>query len=182
MRVALVLVLLLALAGCLRPGEGRFSLLVSDQENDIDDFRRLDVTLESIVLFRVEGAETAGDRGNDYDEPVDEPTRQVVLAPEDATLDLTQLRGANETEVFDGGVEAGSYKRIELHIASARGELRDGEEVDVDVPSGRVFLNQRFTVARGTETTFLFDVTVQRTGNGEYQLKPNAGESGTRGR
>lgn len=173
MRAALLVVPLL-LAGCMTSqGEGRLVVQMSDEPNDIGDFSGLLVTLDRIVLSRAASEDpNATEEGEDLDIPA-----------ANRTLDLTDLVGANATTVFDGEVASGDYERMDIFVSEAVGTLRDGgDEVVVKVPSGRLFLNQDFTIGEGEETVFVFDVTVHRLGHGDYQLKPNAGESGPKGR
>lgn len=172
---ALVPVLLLALttAGCLGAGDGTLTVSVSDEPNDIGDFSSLVVKVDHITLKVKES-----DDPNATDEKDD---KKLDVPGASESFDLTRLQGANETVLFSGKVAAGTYKRMDIYVTEAKGTLAaDGSVVDVKVPSGRLFLKQTFTVAEGSETEFLFDVTVHQTGNGEYQLKPNATESGVK--
>lgn len=155
---------LLPLAGCMSDGEGRFVLHVTDAPDNIGDFASLNVTVERIVLSKKTDAGVEGG--------------SVTHAPATSTFDLTKLTNGNVSTIFRDGVEAGSYGKLTLHVANATGVLLDGTTVAVKAPSGRLFLNTDFTIEEGQETEFLFDIQVHRTGNGEYQFKPNADGSG----
>lgn len=165
---ALLVLLPLVLAGCTGgDGAGTFRLHVTDEPDDIGDFAHLNVTVAQIVLHAKGEDDPNSTRG------------QVATSPRNGTFDLTRLTNGNVTTIFEGNVPAGAYGKLTLVLlGGARGVLLNGTEVDVKAPSNRLFLNADFTIAEGEETDFLFDVQVHRTGNGEYQLKPNATGSG----
>lgn len=167
-------VLVLATAGCLGGSTGSLAVFMSDEPNDIGDFSALVVEVERVVvrLKASDGAnETEEDGGNSR-----------TFTPDEREFDLTELVGPNETRLLDARLDVGTYQRMDIYISSALGTLRDGTNVTVDVPSGRVFLNKAFEIAEDQETEFVFDVTVVKRGDGSYALKPNATESGTKGK
>lgn len=156
----LIAALVVLLAGCASSdGTGRFALHVTDAPDDIGDFSFLNVTVSKIEL-------TAKDGG------------KRELDPATATFDLTKLVSGNTTTLFNGTVPVGNFTRLDLSLADALGTLQDGSRVEVQVPSGRIFLNTAFEIAEGQETSFLFDIQVNQEGNGDYALKPNADGSG----
>lgn len=159
--ISLLLVVPLALSGCLSPeAEGQFALRVTDAPDNIGDFSYLNVTVTRISLQRSDNA-------------------TVDLAPSNGTFDLTKLVEGNTSTLFNGSVPVGNYSRLDLFFTDAVGVLAaDGSEMPVKAPSGRIFLNTGFTIVEGEETSFLFDVQVHKTGNGDYQFKPNADGSG----
>lgn len=160
-------------AGCMGGSTGTLTVAVSDEPNDIGDFSSLVVKVDHITL-----------KAKETDDPnatEEEDDKKLDVPGATESFDLTDLQGANETTLFSGKVDAGTYKRMDIYVTEAKGTLAaDGRVVDVKVPSGRLFLKQTFTVAEGSETEFLFDITVHDLGNGEYQLKPNATESGVK--
>ena len=167
------LVLVLASAGCLGGASGTLAVLVSDEPNDIGDFTSLVVKVDHITL------KTTG--SDDPNATEEEGDTHLDGAGASESFALTTLQGSNETTLFRGDVPVGTYKRMDIFVSEAKGTLAaDGSVVDVAVPSGRLFLKQTFTVEEGATTEFLFDITVHRLGNGEYQLKPNATESGVK--
>jgi len=188
---------IVAFAGCIEeeslPSRGILDVLVSDQPNDIGDFRHLNVTITEVEVWRaITSTTTTTETDVDTDSPYgDSETRsrteirteteskvRIDIAP--VTVDLVALQGDASASVFREDVTTGTYKRIELEVAQAIGILHDGSVVTVDVPGGRLFLNADFVVEGGRETDFVFDVTVTERGTGDYFLQPNAGESGAR--
>lgn len=167
MRLLLIPLFALALAGCMGSGdEGQLALHVTDAPDDIGDFASLNVTVEKIVLHK-KGSSDENDTSSKSEH-----------APSAGTFDLTKLVSGNVTTIFADAVPAGDYGKLTLFIRDARGVLVDGGEVDVKAPSGRLFVNTDFTITEGEETDFLFDIQVHETGKGEYQFKPNATGSG----
>lgn len=162
--------LVLALSGCMGGGSGAFALHLSDAPNDIEDFSHLNVTITKVRVHA-----TGSDNSTGWSE----------FDPQSSRVDLTMLKGANETSLVAGTLKVGKYTFVELRISEAVGTFKDsdsGEQVAVQVPSGRLFLNHPFEVQAGKSVDFLFDVTVVKTGtlptSREYQLKPDAGNSG----
>ncbi|ADB59809.1 hypothetical protein Htur_0914 [Haloterrigena turkmenica DSM 5511] len=99
---------------------------------------------------------------------------------EGATVDLTQVVGDKAISVFEGGLSAGSYEKIELHVADVEGVV-DGETVPVKVPSEKLQIVHSFEVREDEPLEFVFDINVVKKGNGGYNLKPVISESGVAG-
>ncbi|QLG60810.1 DUF4382 domain-containing protein [Halorarum salinum] len=210
---ALAAALLVVTAGCgagVTPGEdgssgegtGTVNFFISDQQNAIDQFEQLNVTVSAVILVRADAgngtATPAGDgsgatdengdgTGDDGNRTAEDGTEapgpaegeRVTYGVDDVTVDLTELRGANATRL--GAIDApeGSYTQVVVRVESVEGTLTDGSEADVKLPSERLRLNKGFAVGNGESVDFVFDVTVFERGPNGYVLRPVAGESGT---
>ncbi len=174
--VATVLVaMMLVVAGCgssVSPGDdggaGTVTMYISDEQNAMDDFEHLNVTVTSIAVHRVDDPETDANESGWVEEDVD-----------NVTVDLTELQGENASQL--GAIQApnGSYNKVFIHVSSdVEGTLTDGSSADVKLPSNKLHLNTEFTVGDGEEVDFVFDLTVFERGNQGYILKPVASESG----
>ena len=195
-------------AGDAVASSGRFRLLVSDAPADIDDFEELVVTLDGARLFHadeetesnetdeeMEANETDEEtetnetddeemeaNETDDDAAADTQAGFTTVEIDDATVDLTQVIGADAVSVFDGDLAEGRYAKLELNVAAAEG-IVDGESVAVKVPSERLQITKPFTVRPDETVDFVFDITVVKRGqtNG-YILQPVVSESGVAGR
>ena len=187
-------------AGDAVASSGRFRLLVSDAPADIDDFEELVVTLDGARLFHadeetetnetddeeMEANETDDEEmetnETDDDAAADTQAGFTTVEIDDATVDLTQVIGADAVSVFDGDLAEGRYAKLELNVAAAEG-IVDGESVAVKVPSERLQITKPFTVRPDETVDFVFDITVVKRGqtNG-YILQPVVSESGVAGR
>ncbi len=187
-------------AGDAVASSGRFRLLVSDAPADIDDFEELVVTLDGARLFHadeetetnettdeeIEANETDDEEmetnETDDDAATDTQAGFTTVEIDDATVDLTQVIGADAVSVFDGDLAEGRYAKLELNVAAAEG-IVDGESVAVKVPSERLQITKPFTVRPDETVDFVFDITVVKRGqtNG-YILQPVVSESGVAGR
>jgi len=159
-----LVVVLLALAGCSSgvPGGGETgttNFYVSDQPSAIDDFAHLNVTLSQVTFVSAEGNQTE--------------------KPANATVDLTQLKGANSSLVDQYELESGNYTKVFLDVSEVDATLTSGESADVKLPSGKLQLTQNFTVESGSSIDFVYDINVVEKGNDGYNLLPVASESGT---
>jgi len=156
-----------ALSGCMGPGgdTGTLSLYLSDEENAIGDFRHLNLTV-SEVKYKVKGQDNRS------------------VSSINKVFDLTTLQGDNMSKIMDAEAPVGEIERIDIFITKAEGVLLNGTTVQVNVPSGRLFLkdtdlkDKGATIEKGATTEFIFDATVVKEGNGGYKLKPNASASG----
>ena len=138
------IVLVLALIGfglnwMLTPGvapvvaQDNFRLLLSDDENVIGDFESLKVTIISIGVLR------AGEGGEWEVIPLD--PRPVV--------DLADLPGLNAQEIWSGIIPEGQYTKVFIYIEDAVGTLRNGDTVNVIVPSGNLQMSKPFATSTG---------------------------------
>lgn len=164
----------LVLAGCgAVPGgsgseSGTVSFYVSDQANAIDDFEHLNVTVTSVAFAEGNATNATNDseRWESYDV--------------NATVDLTELRGANATRLGNLSVPAGEYGTVKLDVSTVEGTLSDGSETEVKLPSGGLTVPKGMTVEANQSVEFVFDVSVVKAGqSGKYVLKPVLQESGT---
>ncbi|MEN8614076.1 DUF4382 domain-containing protein [Dehalogenimonas sp. THU2] len=145
-------------------GQGNFVFLVSDQPNDIGDFTSLIVTVDRVELLKQGGGGDA----------------RIVFTPEIKDFDLTELIGEASQELWRGDVPEGEYTRVVVFTTTIRGTLTTGETIDIKLPSDKLQIDLPFTVGGGNVTSFTFDITVNKTGqgSGKYILKPQTGESG----
>lgn len=157
-----------ALSGCTTPEEtGTFTLLVSDEENAIGDFRTLTVHVTEVAL-KVKGKDNR------------------TLRTLDSDFDLVLLKGTNTTTLAEGEAPVGEVERVDILISEAKGTLQNGTNVTVQVPSGRIFMKGSEgcmgapKVEKGQKTEFVLDVTVVKEGGSGYKLKPNASKSGAK--
>ncbi|WP_353715093.1 DUF4382 domain-containing protein [Dehalogenimonas sp. 4OHTPN] len=141
-----------------------FRFLVSDAPNDIGDFSSLVVTVDRVALLK------KGGDGESW----------VTFTPEVKEFDLTQLIGAASQQLWQGQVPEGEYAKVELIASGLRGTLKSGETIDIKLPSNKLQIGIPFTVGADTVTSFTFDITVNKTGqgSGKYILSPQAAESG----
>lgn len=183
-------------AGTTEGGDGgTVNFYVSDQQNAIGDFEHLNVTVEKVVLVRADGDENETEVESEDDADADDANEtetndatetddadtddRVVYNVENVTVDLTELQGANATQLGSIPAPNGTYTKVFVHVSDVNGTLADGSSADVKLPSNKLRLNKQFTVGNGQEVDFVFDVTVFERGPNGYILKPVAGESGT---
>jgi len=97
-----------------------------------------------------------------------------------STVDLTQLQGANATQISNLTLQSGTYDKVFVYVSNVNGTLTTGEQVNVKLPSNTLHLNQNFEVGPNSSVDFVFDITVFEAGNsGKYILKPVVSQSGT---
>lgn len=166
--VASLLVIGMGFSGCLTEGDGNLEFQVTDQPSAIDDFEELLVTPTSVEVHK------AGDDDNDSEDG------EWLSFDTDDTFDLTQLTNGNVTTLINASLEAGQYTQVRLLVESADGTLKDGSQVDVDVPNGMLFIVKSFTIEEGKTTTFVLDINVVKSGGqgpseGSYRLTPVVG-------
>lgn len=142
--------------------QANFRLLLSDQENAIGDFESLEVTITSIGMLR------AGEEGG----------WEKIELEESVVRDLTRLQGLNAQEIWGGVLPEGQYIQLFVYIEDAVGTLKNGETVDVIIPSGSIQISKPFVVGSGDSVVnFVYDITVVAAGN-KYVLLPQIDESG----
>lgn len=143
---------------------GTVAFYISDEENAIDDFRHLNVTVTHV------GFERASANGGGWVE------REV----DNETVDLTELKGPNATLVDEYDVPNGTYSKVFVHVGEVNATLQNGQQVRVKLPSEKLQIEKEFAVENGSEANFVFDIAVHKAGNsGKYILKPVISESGT---
>jgi hypothetical protein len=141
-----------------------------------------DTTAAATATETATGTETAEvDEADDADEADDErgDGQWVEREVNATTVDLTRLRGDNATLVERFALPAGEYDQVVLDVSEVNGTLEGGESTEVKLPSERLKLDSEFTVADGSETSFVYDISVHEAGNsGKYILRPVIEESG----
>ncbi len=147
--------------GVPQPGISNFRFLVSDAPNDIGDFSTLVVTVDHITLLDKAGGDTL-----------------ITFTPTVTDFDLVKLPGALTQQLWQGNVPDGQYTRVEIYISKIVGTLKNGQTADVKLPSDKLQISIPFVVGADKLTSFTFDITANKTGQGKYILKPQAGDSG----
>lgn len=142
-------------------GASAVDFYLSDEQNAMDDFAHLNVTISEVGMKRADGNWT---------------THEV----DQRTVDLTRLLGANATRLGSFDVENGTYETVFVHVSEVNGTLTNGEEVRVKLPSEKLQIHQSFAVGANESVDYVFDISVFKAGNsGKYILKPIISESGT---
>jgi hypothetical protein len=161
-------------------GEGTVNMYISDQNNAIDDFEHLNVTVTQIAAHRVNESEGETETEVSATEEIDaEDDGWVTRDVDNVTVDLTELQGNNATMVGQIDAPNGTYDKVFVHVSDVNGTLTDGSSTDVKLPSSKLHLNEEFTVGDGEEIDFVFDITVVKRGqSGSYNIQPVASESG----
>lgn len=180
---SLAVVGLVLLAGCagvtpLSGGDaggdtGTVSLYLSDEENAIDDFRHVNVTVTKVGLKKADGnwSGSHGDHEHHHRE------RWVVADVDNRTVDLTRLQGQNATLLGNLSVENGTYKKAFVYVSEVNATLQNGSSARVELPRDRLKVKDRFRVQDGRVVDFVVDVTVVNR-SGDYVLVPRASASG----
>jgi hypothetical protein len=144
---------------------GNFAFLVSDDVNAIEEFSAVNVTIEKVALLK-------GGASPEW----------VEFTPEVKEFDLSMLPGDTTQELWRGDIPEGQYSKVVVYVTGVNGTLKStGESVDIKLPSNKLQISLPFEVSAGSVTSFTYDLTVVKTGNGhniKYLLKPQAGESG----
>lgn len=145
---------------------GNFVFLVSDDVNAISDFSSLSVTLEKVELMQ---------SGS--------PGQWIEFVPETTEFDLSQLPGDKTQELWRGDIPEGTYSKEVIYVSQVQGILKStGETLTIKLPSNKLQMSFTFEVSPDTVTSFTYDLTVIKTGNGKnskYILKPQADQSGS---
>lgn len=143
---------------------GTVAFYISDEKNVIGNFRHLNVTITRVGFART----TANGSG------------WVEREVDNATVDLTELQGANATLIDAYDVPNGNYTKVFVYVSDVNATLKDGKQTRVKLPSKKLQLNSDFTVTNDSEVDFVFDISVHQAGqSGKYVLRPTIGESGT---
>ncbi|MCU4802747.1 DUF4382 domain-containing protein [Halobacteria archaeon HArc-gm2] len=141
---------------------------VSDEENAIDDFAHLNVTISRVGFQRAADGDNESEGG------------WVERDVDNRSVDLTRLTGANATRLTTVDAPNGSYDTVFAYVSDVNGTLTDGESVRVKLPSEKLQIHKPFTVGDGESVDFVFDIAVHEAGgSGKYILKPVVGQSGT---
>lgn len=181
---------------------GTVNFYISDQRNAINDFEHLNVTVTQVGLHRVsrsddavtatetEGNELATETaangsavgGSESDAggtaSDDESAEWVEYQADNVTVDLTELQGENASQLGVFSAPNGTYDKVFIYVTEVEGTLKNGERVNVKLPSQKLRVNTEFTIGADEELDYVFDVSVFETGQGKYILKPVVSESG----
>lgn len=153
---------------------GTFVLLLSDAEADIEDFESVNVTFDSVRIFS-SGNDTNGDDNN-------ESSGFETVDLNGVTVDLTTVVGEKAVPIVELELQAGKYNKIELSVESVEATLLDGNAAVVKIPSNKLKITKTFTVDVNSETKFVFDIQVVKSGSSdEYNLLPVVSKSGVIG-
>jgi hypothetical protein len=156
---------------------GKVSVYVSDEQNAIDQFEHLNVTITKVGLHRAEGDADAAENGEDDGAAAGGWVEQDV---DNRTVDLTNYLGAAATKLTDVDAPNGEYDKVFVYVSEVNGTLKNGEQVTVKLPSNKLHINAEFAVGSGEQVDFVYDLTVFEAGkSGKYVLKPVVSESGT---
>jgi len=144
---------------------GNFAFLVSDDVNAIAEFSEVNVTIDKVTLLK-------GGASPEW----------VEFAPEVAEFNLALLPGEETQELWRGNIPEGNYTKVIIYVSNVNGTLKStGESVNIKSPSNKLQISLPFKVSADSVTSFIYDLTVVKTGNEhnvKYILKPQAGESG----
>lgn len=165
---------------------GGFQLLVSDAPADIEDFQHLNVTFSQARVFKVgsNGHMNGYNHGYGHQNGTGNSGFEILPLDTSKSYDLTQLVGANASEMLNTTLEAGKYNKIELYVDSVEATLNDSEgtNANVSIPGGKLQITKPFTVESGENITFVFDINVVQKGHSnDYNLRPVIGQSGVVG-
>lgn len=145
--------------------DGNFTFLVSDEVNAIGDFSSLNVIIEKVSL------QQSGSN------------KQVEFSPETSQFDLTLLPGDVTQQLWRGDIPEGEYSDITIQVSNVSGVLKSsGETIEIKLPSNKLKMNKPFQVSADNITSFVYDLTAIKAGNGQgndkYILKPQIDASG----
>lgn len=143
---------------------GLLNFYLSDEENVIEEFRHLNVTVTAV------GFHKSGENGTWIERDVD-----------NETVDLTELQGAKATKIAEYDLPNGTYTKVFVHVSDVNGTLNaTGDSVDVKLPSQKLHINKQFIVNGSNEVDFVYDLSVHKAGqSGMYIIKPVVAQSGT---
>lgn len=173
--VSLALAVALGCSDPTSPQTGQVQVLLTDAPIDLSQVTAVNVTIDSVELFPVDGS----------DEDGMEMVRPGVSTGEGLTLNLLDFQNGETTVLATIDAPAGDYQRLRMYVSAADLVQPDPDDPTLEivepiyVPSGKVDIPVRFTVAGGdtTEVTIDFDaalsVQVNETpGVYKYILRP----------
>jgi hypothetical protein len=160
-----ILCIWVAFLGCSRStkttSEGAVKMYLADNPADFDAV--------NIVVSQV-SVHLAGD---------DSLSGWTVVCDSVQTFDLLELRNGAMALFADHQLEAGHYTQIRLKITDGSNVVVDGEQHDLEIPSGYqsgVKLNHQFEIQEDVTYELLLDFDAEKSiiekGNGQYQMKP----------
>lgn len=161
--IILLAALSLLLVGC---AEEYGTLALSLTDAPLENVEALEVTITDIAVH------TAG--GQMAETNTTAPLAGWnVISEETQTFDLIEIKDTT-VPLGTSDLPIGKYTQVRLTVESATATI-DGEEYDVNVPSGVIKLNHPFDILAGVTTSLTLDFDAEQslteTGNG-YNLKP----------
>jgi len=179
-----LLSLVLLTFGCIEnPPEaktGKLSLSITDKQ--VEGIEELHVTFTAVEIHKAAAEQTQlQDQNSDInsdtnsEEENNETGEWILFSEEEKTFDLMQLKSSEGLKEILGekGLEAGKYTQIRLIVKEVKAKI-NGEEFDVEVPSGEIKLAHGFEIKKGETTELILDFSpesVIQSGQG-YKLKP----------
>jgi hypothetical protein len=153
---ALLMVILPSIAGAYYFGYHTGGLTLTVTDDALPQFSTLYITFSQVQVHS-NGALTASD--------------WVTIPLAATTIDLTRLAD-NVTQVVGAGkVQAGAYDQVRIVVDSAQGQLKNGQHVEVTVPSGELKASGEFSVRAQGAVNVLVRLLVVEAG-GTYILRP----------
>jgi len=151
--------------------EVNFRFWISDENNAITDFERLDVIISEI------GVHQGGESGTWHTlNPNPDPDEDGIPG-----INLRLLEGEKALVIWEGTLPAGDYTKVFIYVEDEdiTGILLGGETADVKLPSNKLQISKPFTISDDSVVEFVYDITVVKTGkNGKYNLLPQIAQSG----
>ena len=103
----------------------------------------------------------------------------MIICDTTQRFDLLQLRNGAMALFADHQLDAGHYTQIRLKITDGCNVVVDGEQHDLEIPSGYqsgVKINHQFWIEEDVTYELLLDFDAEKSiiqkGNGQYQMKP----------
>ena len=151
-----------------------------EDESGDDDAEETESEDDESEEAESEDDESEADESEDDDGESSEKEGWVMHDVDNATVDLTKLKGANATAISNVSVPAGEYDKVFVYVSDINATLTNGESVNVKLPSQKLQLNKDFELSANSSPDFVFDINVHKAGNsGKYILRPIVSESGT---
>jgi len=151
--------------------EVNFRFWISDENNAITDFERLDVIISEI------GVHQGGESGTWHTlDPNPDPDEDGIPG-----LNLRLLEGEKALVIWEGTLPEGDYTKVFIYVEDEdiTGILLSEETADVKLPSNKLQISKPFTISDDSVVEFVYDITVVKTGkNGKYNLLPQIAQSG----
>lgn len=155
--------------------ESNVNLYISDEPNDIKDFKHLNVTITKVGFKKVNSSTEASATAN----ATAESETWITYDVDDKEVDLTTLHGANATLLSEFDLPNGTYEKVFVYVSEIDATLKNNESTRVKLPSQKLHVNKKFTVNNSESVDFVFDISVHKAGkSGKYILKPVVSESG----
>jgi len=151
--------------------EVNFRFWISDENNAITDFERLDVIISEI------GIHQGGESGTWHTlNPNPDPDEDGIPG-----INLRLLEGEKALVIWEGTLPTGNYTKVFIYVEEEdiTGILLSDETADVKLPSNKLQISKPFTISDDSVVEFVYDITVVKTGkSGKYNLLPQIAQSG----